>query len=127
MPTMLQVEQLDGSIVFVAARTVWRLRETLAHEDGETRIDFAGVYATTNTPVAEMLNRLGELVPENKFLELHVATSGSVWLNQGSIARVRASGDSERPGTELRVSGALQLVTEDVSAVVDLIEADSTK
>lgn len=78
MPAMLQVEQLDGSIVFGAARTVWRLRQTLADEDGDTRIDFAGVYATTNKPITELLIRLGELVPDSRFLELHIATGGSV-------------------------------------------------
>lgn len=118
---MFTLTGLDGSEIYVAAESIFRVRASIA-ADGPpaTEVEYGAGYIFTHEPIAILLARIG---PADRFIRLTTRGGTPVYLNVAAISSVRTAPTINAPGTEIIVSGLYQHVMETTDEVRTLLQA----
>jgi uncharacterized protein YlzI (FlbEa/FlbD family) len=107
---MFTLTGLDGSHIYVAVDSIFRIRASIP-EDGPpaTEVEYGAGYIFTHESINALLARIGSA---DHFIRLTTRNASPVHLNAAAISSIRDAPPINAPGTEIIVGGAYQHVME---------------
>jgi uncharacterized protein YlzI (FlbEa/FlbD family) len=116
---MIELTGLDGSAIFIAPKSIFRIRPPAAVLGQDTtKVDHSTGYLFTREAAEALIERLG---PGISMIKLTTRSSLPVYLNAGAIASIREALPINAPGTEIVINGKYQHVMESVDEVRALL------
>lgn len=115
---MIELIGLNGAKIMVAAKSIFRVRATTPSEGARaSKVEYGGGYVFTLEPIADLLARLTQV----RMVKLTTRSAEPVYLNAGTITRIREALPINGPGTEVVVGGHYQHVVETPEEVMALL------